>query len=249
MRNKFRDSWLRVNWAKKDFTQFKRTSRRFFNSKPHVAIAEMDDKGIYELHKIKLARPLPDSLGNRVLTTLEHLRSALDLTAYAVAVAAHVATDQIHFPFCATASDFKSRFNSACKNLPQEIYALFEGFKPYRGGDDLLWALNELCKGSKHRIIAPFGMTTGPVSMTETIIHGPSYIPPARWDAGKEELIYLATAPGVKSKYKVQVSFDVTFREVDVVKGRPVVGVLDALIIKVKNIVAATETVCGRRFA
>jgi len=31
------------------------------------------------------------------------------------------------------------------KDLPKEIHSLFCGFQPYRGGDDVLWALNEVC--------------------------------------------------------------------------------------------------------
>jgi hypothetical protein len=209
-------------------------------------MTEMDDKGVYELHKIKLIKRLPDALGNRTVSTLEHLRASLDLAAYAVAGYAGVATDSIHFPFCAKASDFKSRFNSVCKKFPQEIYTLFEGFKPYQGGDDLLWALNELCNGSKHRIITAFGMATGPLDIEHFEATGPHFIPLGEWDSDKEELIYAATAPGVQTKYKVHVAFDVTFREVEVVKGKQVVGILDALIRKVSGIVDATQAECKR---
>lgn len=236
----FSDSRRRIRWAKDDFAQFKKTGRRFFKTNPHIAVTEMDDQGVNKLDKIKLSRPLPEALERRTIGTLEHLRSALDLAAYDVATLAGVAKGKIHFPFSDTAADFKSRLHSACKDFPQDIHALFAGFKPYQGGDDLLWALNTLCNTSKHRKLVRIVMTTGPLDIQHIEANGPYHIPARDWDSEKDELIYVSAKPGIKLKYKVQMSFAVAFGEVEVVKGQPVEAVLDTLLGKVSGIVDAT---------
>ncbi|HXE91262.1 MAG TPA: hypothetical protein VNK82_09900 [Terriglobales bacterium] len=244
MKRPFDDSRKRIAWAKRDFKQFKGRCRRFLKSNPHIAVTEMDDEGIYELHKIKLAKPLPEVLTHRVSGVLESLRAALDLAASSVATLAGGDSGNVHFPFSATEADFKSRLGSACKNFPKEIHALFASFKPYKGGDDALWALNELCNASKHRLIVPIGMSTGPLHVERMEVSGPFRIPYCGWDGDKDELIYAAVRPGTKIRYKVHVSFAVAFGEIEIMKGKPVEAKLDALIRKVSGIIAATKAEC-----
>jgi hypothetical protein len=49
---------------------------------------------------------------------------------------------------------FVSRYNGRFKDLPQEMISLFRSLQPFKGGNDLLWALNKLCVVNKHKMLA-----------------------------------------------------------------------------------------------
>ena len=51
--------------------------------------------------------------------------------------------------------------------MPPEILALFRAFKPYKGGNDALWALNKLCNAKKHCALIPFDIGRANVSITQ----------------------------------------------------------------------------------
>jgi len=240
MQNKFHSSRSRIRWAEENIAEFKRQSSAFFARVPYARVVELDDDGIYELHKIRVTEKLPDSLDRHSVQTLEHLRSALDMAAYAVGLGAGVATDAIHFPFCRGATDIKGRLNSACKDFPDEIKTLFANFQPYSGGDDLLWALNELCNPSKHRFITPHIFVKAAMTTRYAVTAGESFIS-LRWDGDKNEMVIGGVKPGCQFNYNFDITFDVAFDEVEVVKSQPVSGILDALLSKVKGIVDATE--------
>jgi hypothetical protein len=250
MRDKFRGARSRIRWAKESSGQFQRRAQSFFKKNPHATVVEPDADGIHERHKLKLTRPLPDSLTKSTVTSLEHLRAALDLTAAVIAAKIGTSAGDIHFPFCAKATDMKSRINSVCRNFPDEIKTLFASFQPYRGGHDLLWALNELCNGSKHRLIVPVGMTTNAMHAHKIVMTssgtGGSYIPVPRWDSEKDEMVFAVAGKGAKFEYDLTFTFSVTFGEVDIVKGAPVQTVLRGLHSKITNIVDATEAECNR---
>jgi hypothetical protein len=245
MPDKFHSSRTRLRWAKENIADFKKQSSAFFARIPYARVAELDDDRVYEIHKVRVTEKLPDSLARHSVQTLEHLRSALDMAAYAVGLSAGVATDAIHFPFCRSATDIKGRVNSACKDFPDEIKTLFAHFQPYCGGDDLLWALNELCKPSKHRFITPHIFVKAAMTTRYAITAGESFIS-HKWDGDKNEMIIGGVKPGCQFNYNFDVTFDVAFDEVEVVKGQPVSGILDALLGKVTRIVDATEAE-GRR--
>lgn len=162
----------RLSWAEEEIADLERVTRDFFTSKPYNPVAEPDDKGVYEIHKIKLVKPLPRMLSGRTIKTAEDLRAALDLVAYEIAEAANCASTKVHFPFCRSSGDIDSRLGSACKNFPKEITAFFKRLQPYEGGDDLLWSVNELCITSKHKLIVPVGTVVGPLEFSTLKVEG-----------------------------------------------------------------------------
>jgi hypothetical protein len=253
MKDKFHSSRTRIRWAKEDILHFKKRMLAFFKTKPYARVVEPHDNGIQEVHKIKLIRPLPEALTSRTIKAAEDLRSALDMAAYAIAEAVGgpaLERNDIYFPFSRGETDLKSRVNRVCKYFPEEIKALFTKLQPYKGGDDLLWALNELCKPSKHKIIVPVGTSSGEMRLTRAIMTsgtaGGGYISLSKWDSEKDEMVIGAVGIGGKFEYDFNVAFNITFGEVEIVKGQPVAGVLDALAGKVSGIVDATEAEARR---
>src|SRR5712672_3377305 len=130
---RFKDSRMRIAWAKKDIANFERSAKRFFKHAKPSLVTDPDPDGVRELHKLRFGKQLPTTLTQKTISACENLRSALDLLAVQVARLASVPdVDHIHFPFSKCAGDFKSRLNSrACKALPDGIKALFASYEPY----------------------------------------------------------------------------------------------------------------------
>src|SRR5260370_9753003 len=146
----FSHSRTRIRWAEEYISDFKRERESFLHREPYTHVVEPDGQGVYEVHKVKLTETVPDALTKYTVAVVENLRATLDMVAFAIR-----SGDSDYFPFCRTAADMEARLGSACKDFAKEIRALFASFQPYKGGDDLLWALNELCKPFKHRVIVP----------------------------------------------------------------------------------------------
>lgn len=244
----FTDSKLRLQWAKEEFADFERCARIYFKRTPRLLLIEPDPDGIHEHHKIKLGKPLPSGLAKRTVHTIENLRAALELTAIAVARLAHLPVDDVHFPFCKTANDFESRIGSCCKGFPTEITGLFGSFEPYGAADNLVFAINELCNASKHRVIVPSPSVVG-VNLPYIEMTGGGR--PLRinegffFDSEKNEITYATAERGVQLKYRAQFSFDIAFGEVGPLKGYSVSQNLSGMIRAVTAIVDKTEVKCG----
>jgi len=249
MTDRFEDSRMRIAWAKKDIAKFERCAYRFFQRTPYAVVTEPDTDGIHEFHKLRLAKNLPAVLTEHTVSAIENLRSALDLTASNVARLSKAPNPgDIHFPFSKTRADFKSRINSsACKPLPAQIKMLFECFKPYGGGDNLLWAINELCNTSKHRLILPVATKSGvnfPSLETSDIVRKPIIIMEGIQGCTENEVVFAKTQIGLKWKYRVQIAFGVAFGKIKPIEGADVFPIISEMVKIATRIVDESQVKC-----
>ncbi len=146
----FASSRSKITWAKESLLpNLDNTIADFHRLDPYHKVIEPDPQAPgWEIHKIKLVMPFPESIVNITCDLVGNLREALDTAGYDIAIAANCPkTRNTNFPFAKRLEDFSI---GRCADLPKEIQSLFSGFQPYRGGDDFLWALNELCNLKKH---------------------------------------------------------------------------------------------------
>jgi hypothetical protein len=237
----------RINMAKKSIRYFEAASARFFNKNPYEQVEEANPDGSGKVHKIQMTRELPDVLTDHTVTCIENLRSALDQAAFATAQLMGTGEKYTQFPFGDSETHIEGLFGGSCRHLSKHFFSFFCAFKPYQGGDDLLWALNKLCNASKHRLINPVG--TGLSSIAGPIgIAGGRFrlFDPPVWNRKNNELLIAVLGEGTQLKYKLKLSFTVVFGEVHGVEGNQVSGALRDLIAKVTKIVNETETECKR---
>ncbi|MFZ1011608.1 MAG: hypothetical protein WAN65_32530 [Candidatus Sulfotelmatobacter sp.] len=241
-REAFTDSRLRLQWAKESLTDFERCGNIYFKRTPRELIIEPDPDGIHERHKFRFRKPFPLTLTKHTVRAIEDLRAALDLAACDVARLKGLSVDDVHFPFCKSSTDLKSRINSACKDFPEEIKRLFAGYEPYAGGSDLLFAINELCNASKHKIIVPVASTVG---TSLPYIETSSATRPIRlfegWDSDENEITFAITERGLKWKYRAKFSFRICFGKVGAIEGRDVRDNINGMILAVTTIVDEVE--------
>jgi len=158
MADPFDSARRKIQRAEKHFVTLHEEVLSFTQLRPYETVIEPHpDKPDHTLQKIKLTQPLPPSIADATGEIVQNLRSALDNAAYAVAVGAGM-TDPKNcaFPFARNLANIPSSIGRS-KDLPKEIQSLFVGFQPFRGGNDLLWALNEMCNADKHKMVLPIG--------------------------------------------------------------------------------------------
>jgi hypothetical protein len=238
-----------IDNAKRRITEFEATSAAFSKGHPYTFVTDLDGDGVDKVYKIKLAEPMPRALPGIAFDAVHSLRAALDQSAYACAMAASPKKIPIRaqFPFgdIAALSMQTDSARDLSKDIPREILHLMLSFEPHKGGDGVLWALNELCNTDIQNIVAPACICIGG-KMAETIaINGPMSFFLPRWDRAKHEMI-LARGTETFTRHNLQIATVIEIGHVDVVEGEPALEVLTYLHGRVTEIVDAVEAEASR---
>ena len=124
---------------------------KFFAEKPYTYLVEFDPDGIHAIHKIQVTKRFPTNWCLLATEIVEHIRASLDHAVFATRT--KDPTNFAAFPFGRTPEDFKNSIAGRSKDTPTEIQTLLRSFDCYKGGNDVLYSLNELCNASKHGLI------------------------------------------------------------------------------------------------
>jgi hypothetical protein len=242
MADPFESSRRKIARAEEHLADLKRKISDLGSDSPYERVMEPDpDNPNHEIHKLKLTKVLPPSLAEITGDIVQNLRNALDNAGYAIAVAfGSVDPKFTAFPFAGSVGQMANALGRA-KDIPPQIHPLFCGFQPYPGGDDLLWALNEICITDKHKMLIP--MDAGIVRAGVDVRGLGHFSMPDRhvWDRAKNEMVLLTFDPTVDFNYNFDFGIFVAFNEIKVVGGQPVLAVLNALGSKVESILLAIE--------
>jgi hypothetical protein len=243
----FTSSRLRFSRANEHILAFEERQRAFLKAKEWSDIIERDPDGANYLHKIRFTKTFPGhDLALLATEAIEHLRASLDHASYAVAVASGIATPKsAYFPFAQDAAGLHNVIKGRCKDIPPDIVTLFCSFKPYKGGNNILYALNSVCIANKHRELTQMDIipdiiinkiqavsVLGPVNVT---------VPQLIWDRRKNEIIYLIVPanPTPLTNPDVVITLNIAFDEI--IGGKTAVAVLRDMASEVDRILLATE--------
>jgi hypothetical protein len=240
--------------AEHHIRDFDRVIQDFVNSTPWTHFVEEDQNTGQHVHKIKFDQQLPQMLPCILFDATSNLRAALDQAGYASALAAKSPSlKAIKFPFSSCEDKFGRHLAGACKDLPPAIRDIFARHQPFKGGNDTLWALNEIANAKKHLALKPLLIRSPSVFYTADVI-GDGWrsetVSPggfgAGWDPEKSEIILVTTPPGVQPRITADVTFNVAIDGIDVLEGQQASHVLHAMKRIVQGILVATETECRR---
>jgi hypothetical protein len=238
--------------AKRHLADLEAQINAFSRDKPWNMVVEKDADGITNVIKIKFTERLSEDLPHIVFDCANNLRSALDQAAFAIATkhVGHSMAKSAKFPFGLSEGDMLNNLAGGCKDLPTEISDLFQGFKPYKGGNNALWAMNELCNAPKHKMLYPVVIGDGGVGLGGNFAVGASslQIGPSRWDSEKNEIAFARFPDGaIQGNPNFNLAFTVTLDDVDeVIRGQNPIQVLRAMTGEVERILVATERECRR---
>lgn len=231
-----------VSGADEDIEKANAAFQEFFESKPYEQIIARYPHSWTDIHKLRFKK-MPLVLGRNISKVGADLRSALDHVGYdCAALSGNTRLKYTHFPFGASESHLDDVIRGKCKDLPKDIVSHFRSFKPYRGGDDLLWAINEIANGIKHRGIKPLAYEIGPTRLRKFNTGGSSRFAFApKWSGGKYEIELAHTSLGANPTYEFELAFRVAFDDVPIVDGADVVTTLQHMSAKVTGIIDSTE--------
>jgi hypothetical protein len=250
------NSRYRVEHAKGHVQDFKTEVIAFNQSHPYAAVCEPSADGTEDLYKAKLVKPMPVRLPGIAFDIVSGLRSALDLAGYSAAIAggkseASGTRIRAGFPFRDFLSEIEGARTGESKDIPKEIFDVMVSFKPYKGGNDLLWALNKLTNTEKHRIVVPANVATGATSIRHFEVTGDSVLNEARfgvgfWDSGKNELIWARMKRGGKLNADIKFRGFIAMGDVEGIVGKPAFPILNGFVAEVTTILDAIEAEATR---
>ena len=116
----------RIARAKRHIGDLQRRIDKFFKKHPYAHVVEKDANGKTDVHKIKLLKFLPATMGDLATDVVEDLRSALDQAAFATAfTAGRLTAKSAYFPIADDAPGLETGIKGRCKDIPPDIVTLF----------------------------------------------------------------------------------------------------------------------------
>ena len=246
MADPFTSAKRRLARANEHIESIKKAVAVFFDTKPYAEVREPNARGFHEL-KIRLIAPFPAVITDLTVETVEGLRASLDHVMAPIVERVGIGRgDKIHFPIADSAGGLKHILEAgSLKGLPADIKARLMMYKPYKGGNEIIWALNRVRRQAAHRLVVPIGsaalMQSAEISTSEPM---PLTVYPPRWDSEKNEIILLETSPTGKPKYDFKFMFAVAFGDVEEVGGRDLLAVLMDMAKEVRKVLDDMERTC-----
>jgi hypothetical protein len=157
--------------------------RAFKESRPYKVRAERDPQSRQPIYYIDSVEPLPVLIAAIIGDTIQNTRSAWDHLAWhlvEVGCAAQgitlTATErkQIGFPIIDTdsAANYEASRNRKVKGMRNDAINKIDALKPYKGGNDTLWQLNQLNNIDKHRFLLTAGLSLRAISAKSVLPQG-----------------------------------------------------------------------------
>lgn len=228
--------------AKRRIDELIRTIDAFVKTNPCKSIIEHDADTGEGILKVKLVKPMPAEIPGFVFDAINNLRAALDHAGFATSIAAGHPGDHAHFPFGDTRSEIIGRQHTGrSRELHEEIFKIMVDCQPYRGGDDILWALNKLCNRNKHEIVIPYAIGEGLLAFSISRTLNPVKWGNKRWDRTKNEKEVARIASGAQFQDHVNLISSVIFDEFPVIGLRPVDNVLREMFTSVGHALQVIE--------
>jgi hypothetical protein len=246
----------KITRAKKHLADLDRETAGFF-ARPNIyepLVEPHPQKAGYRVLKIRFIQELPKEFEETVGDILGNLRSALDHAVYGVARASATSNnlpkpklETACFPFSRDAAHFENALKGRCASVPTELRFIFRDCKPYKGGNEPLWALNAIRGTDEHAILVP-AATAAFVGGMNVIGTGGVIMPQQPMlDSSTNEMEFAALAPGAKFHGKFQLAMYIAFGEVESVAGKNAGEVLQLFVELVTSIVDRIESE-SRRF-
>jgi hypothetical protein len=146
------DPRVKIEWAKKHIPDLQAAIERFLQTSPYTVIAQ-DDPQIGLHYTVELVEQIPSDILCLTGDILHNLRSSLDHLLFRIMPSTVPWTRQHGFPIAAGATEYEARKLRKTKGLPQNLVQRIDAVKPFKGGNDILWRLNELNNIDKHRLL------------------------------------------------------------------------------------------------
>lgn len=218
----------------------------FTPDKPYTYRVDYDSQAGKYIHKAIFSEEFSDDISCIFFDAINNLRASLDQMTYIIAMRVRPARnpdDFAPFPFAKDAKHWPDKIKGLKNDIPSEICAIFEGFKPYKGGNDTLWSLNYIANVKKHAILIPSGF--GGVMVSVPKHESPEFTNRHPFSADSNE-IEMFRSRNEHIGTEVEFSYTVVIRHPEkIIDFQSPITLLDAMRGEVERIIIATEAKCG----
>ena len=237
-RDPFETSEFSIAWAKDHIAELEREVNAFLNDNDACAyvVETSSNDDTWQMIKFKLCKPMPRPLRGHATDAAINIRNALDQAICSVTDLCRLPTHSTYFPIAISETKFIETFKGPCGKLPKDIRDVISGAMPYKGGNDLLWALNSLANTNKHGILRPVMLSNALIEMSGFEL-GTCIFDPPQWDSNKEELVLAKVPVGHKFQFNYETALFIAFNEIEFIDGQEVLAVLHHLCNMVEGIV------------
>lgn len=223
----------------------------YFAKTPFELVTKSDKKTGEVTHYVRKNHPIPVEFSLIIGDAVHNLRSALDLTMFAMIGEKARKPDAVQFPFAKKADDFQNSIKSRQVELAgSAVLNVINQLKPYGGGNELLYMVHRLDIEDKHKLIITTAASAeiGNKDFSDMIplikdgydakfiIHMDTVfvLLPPEFPTFFEGVKYRSDMPEGEQVRKTQPKFDICFRDGDRI-GYPVIPALISMITEVTS--------------
>jgi len=151
----------RAKRAKQHIADLDAACQAFFNTRPYEITTKFDMEARQHTTYVTKVPIIPIRIATIIADILTNLRGTLDhLAWYIYTISGRIGRERdICFPIAETLAVYESTKKRIVKGWCDEAVAALDSFKPYKGGNNLLWSLHELYRLNQHRLLARLGTT------------------------------------------------------------------------------------------
>lgn len=224
---------LKIERAYGHILDVKRSLEAFLQRQPYITLTEPNADGTKTVIKARRVHQLSPVVGLVVSDAIHNLRSTLDLLMCCMATK-NGFTDMsgVHFPFGKTQQTFETAVNEGKvrSKIGPDAIALIKELKPYKGGNDVLWALHDLDRIDKHISLITVGIAR--IGHAASGMFRPqsaglvTVSAPTQWNTLEEETILMEITNFGEGDFQAEFTVDVAFGDIEPVQRKPVLAVL-----------------------
>jgi len=250
---------LKIKRAKEHITQLEQQLSAFFDTDPYKVGAKHDLETRKLIYYVMSAEPIPDAIPLVAGDAIQNLMSALDHLAYQI-----LCSDTedkppnpswIYFPIADNAEKYEAKKRGQMQGARQETFDAIDALKPYKGGNDIIWALYRLNNIEKHRLLLTVGSHAAGINIGQVLAqHLQGSFSPATIATVESMNLFLKPAdrgfplqagfelymgdvdqpPNPKQQFR----FEVALSEPGIVDGQPLLQTVNRFAVQVESIVA-----------
>ncbi len=237
-------TWVKIERAKEHILNLGPEVSAFLHRNPYATFGEDDPKTGDRVIRVHVIEEPPLRLGAIAADGIHNMRACLDFLAWRLVLAnGRTPNSRTKFPVSGNAKDFESRDLPKIEGASQTAIDLIRSFRPYKSGNDVLYALHRLDLMQKHRDLIPVGAA---LDRHKLEISGLGTLEGYGSPTGhptyplKDGVEIMRITPAFRSQmhYDPQFTFSVTLGETEVLKGQPLVEALHEMLDTVEYLVS-----------
>lgn len=231
--------------------------RSFLDKPAYVVSTKTEPETGNTVHYISQALDMPPDIAHLTGEVIHSLRSTLDHLAYQLFL--KVRTDpsdegtRIHFPIYNPSKEPEASAFGKVKILGDQAIEAIRACKPYKGANNLLWAIHKLDNIDKHRTLLTVGAAFQGIHIEKAIIKFVTNalgfkpmrpipniamrLPRLRCPLNVGDKLFLGFPQDEEVNKELQFSFTVALSETGVIESKPIIDVLREMATLVNNIV------------